>query len=150
MQQLISAQTRVCYSRRVIRPDVRVRCLFIAVTLLVCGIVSPTLAAQKKKFEPPHIPQYQVLPLERSSQNKLRLRVLINNKPALLEVDTGAPISAIAATRAQYFGLLPVGANSDLPMKVDINGASSRVAVAQTFQIGFLTLVDEPLVALDL
>src|SRR5207245_8417182 len=71
-------------------------------------------------------------------------------KPALLEVDTGAPISAIAATRAQYFGLLPVGANSDLPMKVDINGASSRVAVAQTFQIGFLTLVDEPLVALDL
>ncbi|MDQ6621903.1 MAG: aspartyl protease family protein [Verrucomicrobiota bacterium] len=98
----------------------------------------------------PRLPQYQALPLERSAQNKLLLRTFINGKPALMEVDTGAPISAIAISRLGYFGLTPVAANSELPVRVDINGALSRVTLAQSFQIGVLTLVDEPLVALDL
>ncbi|MGZ4966441.1 MAG: aspartyl protease family protein, partial [Chthoniobacterales bacterium] len=51
--------------------------------------------------------QFQTLPLQRSRQNDLLVRALINGKPALLCVDTGAPMSAISSDRLRYFGLRP-------------------------------------------
>ncbi|HEX8078118.1 MAG TPA: hypothetical protein VF511_09910, partial [Chthoniobacterales bacterium] len=43
--------------------------------------------------------QYEALPLIRSAQNHLLVRAHINGKPALLGVDTGAPVSAVAVNR---------------------------------------------------
>jgi predicted aspartyl protease len=94
----------------------------------------------------PSSPQFQALPLDRSPQNHLIVRAFINGKPALLGVDTGAPFSAIAANRRQYYGLAPVAG----PARVLVNGAFSAVGMVKSLRIGAVTLADQPLVALNL
>ncbi len=94
--------------------------------------------------------QFEALPLDRSPQNHLIVRAFINGKPALLGVDTGAPVSAIAANRRQYYGLTSIAGTSKLPPRLMINGAFSAVGVAKSLRIGSLTLVDEPMVAINL
>ncbi len=94
--------------------------------------------------------QYEVLPLVRSSQNHLLVRAHINGKPALLGVDTGAPVSAVALSRRAYYGMSPVGAKSAIPARLSINGAFNSVAIARSLQLGALNLVDEPMVLVDL
>src|SRR5256885_3020847 len=94
--------------------------------------------------------QFEALPLVRSRQNHLLLRAFINGKPAWLTVDSGAPVSAIALNRRQYFRLKPITAESSLPARVQINGAFNNVAIARELRIGGLTLVDEPVVTVDL
>ena len=94
--------------------------------------------------------QYEALPLTRSSQNHLLVRAEVNGKTALLGVDTGAPVSAIALNRREHFGLAPITGKSDLPSKLSINGAFNSVAVAKNLRLGSLNLVDEPLVLVDL
>jgi predicted aspartyl protease len=94
--------------------------------------------------------QYEALPLTRSSQNHLLVRAEVNGKTALLGVDTGAPVSAIALNRREHFGLAPITGKSDLPSKLSINGAFNSVAVAKNLRLGNLNLVDEPLVLVDL
>lgn len=94
--------------------------------------------------------QYESLPLIRSSQNHLLVRAEVNGKPALLGVDTGAPVSAIALNRREHFGLAPITGKSELPSRLSINGAFNSVAVARNFRLGALNLVDEPLVLVDL
>jgi predicted aspartyl protease len=95
-------------------------------------------------------PQFEALPLDRSPQNHLIVRAFINGKPALLGVDTGAPVSAIAANRRQYYGLTSITGASKLPPRLMINGTFNAVGIAKTFRIGALTLVDEPMVAINL
>ncbi|MFN2622969.1 MAG: aspartyl protease family protein [Chthoniobacterales bacterium] len=94
--------------------------------------------------------QYEALPLIRSSQNHLLVRAEVNGKPALLGVDTGAPVSAIALNRREHFGLAPITGKSDLPSKLSINGAFNSVAIARNLKLGDLNLVDEPMVLVDL
>jgi predicted aspartyl protease len=94
--------------------------------------------------------QYEALPLIRSSQNHLLVHAVVNGKPALLGVDTGAPVSAIALNRREHFGLAPITGKSDLPSKLSINGAFNSVAVAKNLRLGSLNLVDEPMVLVDL
>lgn len=94
--------------------------------------------------------QFEALPLERSRQNHLLVRAFINGKPALLGVDSGAPVSAIAIDRVDYFGLLPARGSEGVPARLRINGRYNQVTIARTLQLGSLNLVDEPLVALDL
>jgi predicted aspartyl protease len=94
--------------------------------------------------------QYEVLPLIRSSQNHLLVRAEINGKPALLGVDTGAPVSAIALNRRAHFGLAPITGKSDIPARLSINGAFNSVAIARNVRLGALNLVDEPMVLVDL
>lgn len=94
--------------------------------------------------------QYESLPLIRSSQNHLLVRAQVNGKPALLGVDTGAPVSAIALNRREHFGLAPITGKSDLPARLSINGAFNSVAVARNLRLGALNLVDEPMVLVDL
>ena len=94
--------------------------------------------------------QFEALPLVRSRQNHLLVRAFINGKPAWLTVDSGAPVSAIASHRRDYFRLTPITAKSNLPARVQINGAFNNVAIARKLRIGGLTLVDEPVVIVDL
>src|SRR5215470_17004748 len=94
--------------------------------------------------------QFEALPLVRSRQNHLLVRAFINGKPAWLTVDSGAPVSAIALNRREYFRLKPTTAKSDLPARVQINGAFNNVAIARELRLGGLTLVDEPVVTVDL
>ena len=95
-------------------------------------------------------PQFEALPLVRSQQNHLLLRAFINGRPAWLTVDSGAPVSAIALNRRAYFRLKPITAKSSLPARVQINGAFNNVAIARELRIGGLTLLDEPVVTVDL
>ena len=94
--------------------------------------------------------QFQALPLERSKQNHLLIRAEINGKPALLGVDTGAPVSAISAKRRTYFGMTAIPGTSKLPPRLRINGGFNRVTIAHRLRLGGLTLIDEPMVAIDL
>src|SRR5262245_5101809 len=95
-------------------------------------------------------PQFEALPLVRSRQNHLLLRAFINGRPAWLTVDSGAPVSAIALNRREHFRLKRITAESSLPARVQINGAFNNVAIARELRIGGLTLVDEPVVTVDL
>src|SRR5206468_13007795 len=79
-------------------------------------------------------PQFEALPLVRSRQNHLLVRAIINGKPAWLGVATGAPVSAIAAHRREYFGLTGLPGSSKLPARLQINGAFNNVAIARRFQ----------------
>ena len=90
--------------------------------------------------------QFEALPLVRSRQNHLLLRAFINGRPAWLTVDSGAPVSAIALNRREYFRLKPITAKSSLPARVQINGGFNNVAIARELRIGGLSLVDEPVV----
>jgi predicted aspartyl protease len=96
------------------------------------------------------LPRFEALPLVRSRQNHLLVRGFINGKPAWLTVDSGAPVSAIALHRRDYFRLGPITAKSNLPARVQINGAFNNVAIARKLRLGGLTLVDEPVVLVDL
>lgn len=124
--------------------------------LLVSALAAPVFAAPVRRALPaaPQVQarglQFEALPLERSRQNHLLLRVTINGKPALLGVDSGAPVSAISLTRLQHFGMIPVRANSDIPTRLRINGTFNNVAIARSLKLGTLNLIDEPMVAVDL
>ena len=78
------------------------------------------------------------------------VRAFINGKPALLGVDSGAPVSAIALKRRAHFGLTGIPGSSTLPARLQINGAFNNVAIARNFRLGALNLVDEPVVVVDL
>jgi predicted aspartyl protease len=125
------------------------------VTLLILALAPSALAAQQRPFRSntataPRSVQFEALPLERSGQNHLLVRAFINGKPALLGVDTGAPVSAIAITRLAHFGMVPVRAGSEIPRRLQINGTFNGVTMARTLRLGVLNLVDEPMVAIDL
>jgi predicted aspartyl protease len=94
--------------------------------------------------------QFQKLPLIRSRQNQLLVRAFINGKQAWLGVDSGAPVSAIAVRRREYFRLTPITPNSNLPARVQVNEGFSSVAIVKSFRLGDLNLVDQPVVTLDL
>lgn len=93
---------------------------------------------------------YEALPLIRSTQNHLLVRAEINGKPALLGVDSGAPVSAISIKRRAYFGMAPISGKSAIPSRLSINGAFNTVAIARNLRLGSLNLVDEPMVLVDL
>jgi predicted aspartyl protease len=115
-----------------------------AALALSVAIASPSHAATAGAL------QYEALPLIRSTQNHLLVRAEINGKPALLGVDTGAPVSAIALSRRAYFGMAPITGKSALPTRLSINGAFNSVAIARNLRLGALNLVDEPMVLVDL
>ncbi len=116
--------------------------------LLGAALCLPTLASAKP-LQSGSL-QYVALPLIRSSQNHLLVRAEINGKPALLGVDSGAPVSAVALNRRAHFGMVPVGSKSGLPTRLSINGAFNAVGIARNLRLGALNLVDEPMVLVDL
>jgi predicted aspartyl protease len=94
--------------------------------------------------------RFVAIPLVRSRQNHLMVRAFINGKEAWLTIDSGAPVSAIAVNRRNHFRLKPISAKSNLPARIQINGAYNNVAIARELRLGGLTLIDEPVVTVDL
>jgi predicted aspartyl protease len=78
------------------------------------------------------------------------VRAFINGRPAWLTIDSGAPVSAIALNRREHFRLKPIKTDSSLPARVQINGGFNNVVIARELRIGGLSLVDEPVVTVDL
>lgn len=117
--------------------------------LLFCLLLLDAAAANKA---PPkaEAAEFQVLPLVRSRQNHLLVRALVNGEEAWLTVDSGSPISAIAASRRQHYRLAGIASNSNLPARVQVNEGFGNLAVARSFRLGALTLLDEPVVMLNL
>ena len=148
-------------SSRVFNQKRRPLLSIIGATLLIPAVAAPALAAPRRAQAVssedrirdrivPRTVQFEALPLERSKQNHLLLRASINGKPALLGVDTGAPVSAISINRLAHFGMTPALPSSAIPTRLRINGAFNNVSMAHNLQLGALTLVDEPMVAVDL
>ena len=95
-------------------------------------------------------PEVDAVPLIRSRQNHLLVRAVINGKPAWLGVDSGAPVSAIALHRREYFGVEGISSNPTLPARVQINGGFNKVGIVRRMRVGGLELADEPVVLVDL
>lgn len=123
---------------------------FIASLAAALLTLPPLALARPPQPAPTSALQYEALPLERSRQNHLLVRAEINGKPALLGVDTGAPVSAIALSRRAYYGMAPAGSRSGLPSRLSINGAFNAVGIAHNLRLGALNLIDEPMVLVDL
>jgi len=119
---------------------------------LFCAAVALVieLGAAPQRADARATTQFEALPLVRSRQNHLLVRAFINGKAAWLTVDTGAPVSAIALNRREYFRLKSTTAESNLPTRVQINGTFNNVAIARELRIGGLALVDQPVVTVDL
>lgn len=94
--------------------------------------------------------RFEALPLMRTKQNHLLVRAFINDKPALLIVDTGSPGTVIASKRCGYFHVGNVPRNSDLPARVQVNGSYNRLVMAHSLRLGGLNISDVPAVAVDL
>ncbi|HEY8651203.1 MAG TPA: hypothetical protein VIL70_09845, partial [Chthoniobacterales bacterium] len=93
---------------------------FLLLAVLLAAPVKGASSSRPKRV--PQNLQFEALPLERSRQNHLLVRVEINGKRALLGVDTGAPVSAIALSRRRHFGLTAIPGSSKLPARLRING----------------------------
>ena len=113
-------------------------------------LLLPLEASAQKTAQPEKGIQFEALPLIRSRQNHLLVRASINGREAWLGVDSGAPVSAIALTRRQHFKLTDIPTSSNLPARLQINGAFNNVAVVRHFRLGGLDLLDEPVVTVDL
>jgi predicted aspartyl protease len=104
----------------------------------------------KREYRRPASSQFDSLPLIRSRQNHLLVRLTINGRPAWFGVDSGAPVSALAMHRRDYFRVRGVGIDSDLPTRIQINGAYNSVGILRKMRLGSLELMDKPVVLLDL
>src|ERR1044072_3352579 len=78
------------------------------------------------------------------------VRAFINGRDAWLTIDRGGQVSEIAINTRNHFRLKPITAKSELPSRIQINGAFNNVAIARELRLGGLTLIDEPMVAVDL
>jgi predicted aspartyl protease len=90
--------------------------------------------------------QFQTLSLARTGQNHLLVIGAINNKPALLVVDTGSPVTVISSRRSKHFGLQSAPARLKWPDTVQVNGESNRLVIARSVRLGGLNLIDAPVV----
>lgn len=152
----------MCYHRRVLNLKSLLHAPKFWSVALAAALATPAFGASRRPVpfkareatvwtgRTPRDLQFQALPLERSGQNHLLVRAFLNGKPALLGVDSGAPVSAIALHRVAHFGLTPARPSSGLPTRLRINGKYNNVAIAKSFRLGALNLVDEPMVAVDL
>ena len=119
----------------------------VGVAAFVLGAIAPSLrAATAGGF------QYEALPLIRSSQTHLLVEAEINGKPATLVVDSGAPVSAVSLERADHFGLTQVKPKpkSEMPHRLNINGAFNPISIARNLRIGMISLIDEPVILIKI
>jgi predicted aspartyl protease len=94
--------------------------------------------------------QFEALPLIRSQQNHLLVRAWINDKPALLIVDSGSPGTVIASKRRSHFGVTAVPTDSKYPTRVRVNGSYNTLVMAHTLRLGGLTVADVPAISADM
>jgi predicted aspartyl protease len=104
-----------------------------AAVVLVAGLAAMPQATYARADT-----HFEALPLVRSRQNHLMVRAFINGKEAWLTIDSGAPVSAIASNRRNYFRLKPTTAKSDLPeplVTVDLGNSARAARLAHEEQI---------------
>ncbi len=94
--------------------------------------------------------QFEALPLVRSRQNHLLVHAWINDKPALLIVDSGSPGTVIASKRRGHFGVNEVPVDSKYPARVRVNGSYNTLVMARTLRLGGLTVGEVPAISADL
>ena len=94
--------------------------------------------------------QFQALPLVRTGQNHLLVHAFINDKPALLIVDSGSPGTVIASRRRKHFGVGEVPVDSKYPARVRVNGSYNTLVMAHTLRLGGLTVGEVPAISADL
>jgi predicted aspartyl protease len=127
------------------------------VFLIVCAIgalwtppaatAAPSRSASSKNQSDA---QFEALPLVRSRQNHLLVHAWINDKPALLIVDSGSPGTVIASKRRSHFGVSRVAEDSKYPARVRVNGSYTPLVMAHTLRLGGLTVGEVPAVSADL
>ena len=122
---------------------------------MVCavGLSSPFAADGATKSQAPTIGQsgqFEALPLIRSGQNHLLVHAFINDKPALLIVDSGSPGTVIASGRRKHFGVSEVPVDSKYPARVRVNGSYNALVMAHTLRLGGLTVGEVPAISADL
>ncbi|KAF5409066.1 MAG: Aspartyl protease [Candidatus Udaeobacter sp.] len=122
---------------------------FLSISTAVAVLVAASAAMPQVTYARTDT-SFVAIPLVRSRQNHLMVRAFINGREAWLTIDSGAPVSAIAANRRNFFRLKPITAKSNLPSRIQINGAFNNVAIARELRLGGLTLIDEPVVTVDL
>jgi predicted aspartyl protease len=123
--------------------------LFCAVGLsfpLASSATSSRSAASKNQLDS----QFEALPLVRTRQNHLLVHAFINDKPALLIVDSGSPGTVIASRRRSHFGVSRVSEDSKYPARVRVNGSYNTLVIAHTLRLGGLTVGDVPAISADL
>jgi predicted aspartyl protease len=121
-----------------------------ALVVLILSLPFLEVRAARHPAKKAESADFQVLPLIRSRQNHLLVRALVNGEEAWLTVDSGSPISAISISRREHFHLAGITPNSDLPPRVQVNEGFGNLAIARSFRLGALTLLDEPVVMLNL
>ena len=94
--------------------------------------------------------QFEALPLIRSGQNHLLVHAFINDKPALLIVDSGSPGTVIASKRRKHFGVSEVPVDSKYPARVRVNGSYNALVMAHSLRLGGLTVGEVPAISADL
>src|SRR5690349_17966504 len=120
--------------------------IFLAVLLASFALPGQQLVAASLRNISRTTEQFQGLPLIRTSQNHLLVRAVINDKPAVLIVDTGSPGTVISSKRKSYFGLTTAPASMNWPSRVQVNGAFSNLVIARSLRLGGLNVVDVPVV----
>lgn len=122
---------------------------------ILCAFIALTANARAAsrepvRGEPARDARFEALPLVRTQQNHMLVRAFINDKPALLIVDTGSPGTVIASRRCTHFGCTSIPRNSDLPARVQVNGSYNRLVMARSLRLGGLSVSDVPAVAVDM
>ncbi|HLW35900.1 MAG TPA: aspartyl protease family protein [Chthoniobacterales bacterium] len=122
---------------------------------MVCavGLSIPVAANAASRSQTPTLAQsgqFEALPLVRSAQNHLLVHAYINNKPALLIVDSGSPGTVIASKRRKHFGVSEVPVDSKYPSRVRVNGSYNALVMAHTLRLGGLTVGEVPAISADL
>jgi predicted aspartyl protease len=118
----------------------------VAILLAVAGLLGgsgPSASAARKA-------EFEALPLSRTEQNHLLVHAYINNRPALLVVDTGSPTTVVTTRRGNYFRLTNAPAKLNWPREVQVNGSMNSLVIARQIKLGALTLVDTPVVLADI
>ena len=122
---------------------------------MVCavGFSIPAAANAATRSQTPVVEQnaqFQALPLVRTGQNHLLVHAFINDKPALLIVDSGSPGTVIASKRRKHFGVGEVPVDSKYPARVRVNGSYNTLVMAHTLRLGGLTVGEVPAISADL
>src|SRR4030095_8904632 len=94
---LISRTVTCSSQRRSCRTFLSISC---AALVLIAGLTAAPQVTYARADT-----HFVALPLVRSRQNHLMVRAFINGREAWLTIDSGAPVSAIALNRRNYFQL---------------------------------------------
>src|SRR6266513_3044773 len=126
--------------------------LRISLLILCIGVALPIdlSGASPRRSIPQASAEFEALPLTRSRQNHLLVHAFINDKPALLIVDSGSPGTVIASKRRAHFGLSEVPLESKYPSRVQVNGSYNSLVIAHALRLGELNVADVPAISVDL